>query len=279
MQVITEEQVLIENSLEKLRRYVEKESFKGYDPYDTLNSFFKFRYLGKFPAVVALQFQKRNPINIRPLLGIKKEYNPKALGLFLYSYCKLQRNDPKKDHSKQIAFLFDKLKNNYSKGYSGYCWGYNFDWASSGKYIKAYSPNIVVTSFIAEGIFEYYQLKKDSEAANILSSIKDFILKDLPVTETSDGLCFSYTTLGVDCCYNASLLAARTLAQIYSITHEEALLSPIKKAVDYVIAKQHDDGHWNYSVEPATGIERVQIDFHQGYVIDCVRDVLKYTGM
>jgi len=47
---------------EKLRSYVESENFKGYDPYDTLNSPIKFKYFGKLIPVLALQFQKRNPI-------------------------------------------------------------------------------------------------------------------------------------------------------------------------------------------------------------------------
>lgn len=270
---------LIEDSLEKLRIYIEKEEFKGYDPYDTLNSFFKFRYFGKFIPILAIQFQKRNPVNIRRILGIKKDYNPKALGLLLYSYCLLQKNEPKRDYSKQIDFLFDHLKENSSEGFSGYCWGYNFDWASSGKYIKAYSPNIVVTSFIARGIFAYYNLTKNTKAAEILKSIGDFILKDLPLTETKEGICFSYTTLGVDCCYNASLLAAQTLSHIYCITKEPTLLEKCKKAIDYVVNKQFTDGHWNYSIEPDTGIERKQIDFHQGYVIDSIKDILKNTGI
>ncbi|HXB40162.1 MAG TPA: delta-aminolevulinic acid dehydratase [Bacteroidia bacterium] len=279
MNIAKNEYALIENSLEKLRKYIEKEEFKGYDPYDTLNSFFKFKYFGKFVSVLAIQFQKRNPVNIRPVLGIKKNYNPKAIGLFLYSYCILQKNNPNKDYSKQIDFLFAYLKDNPSKGFSGYCWGYNFDWASSGKYIKAYSPNVVVTSFISKGIFAYYNLTKDAKAFEILKSIGNFILKDLPLTETKEGVCFSYTTLGVDCCYNASLLAAQTLSQIYSITKELALLEKIKPAIDFVLSKQFDDGHWNYSIEIETGIERKQIDFHQGYIIDCIKDILKSTGI
>lgn len=267
-----------ESSLDKLRLYIEHENYKGYDPYDTLNSPFKFKYFGKLIPVLALQFQKRNPINSRPLLGVKKEHNPKALGLFLYSYSKLQKAFPEKDYSKQIDFLFNTLKNCDSKGYSGYCWGYNFDWASSGKYINAYSPNIVVTAFIAKGIFEYYQLTKNPEALEILESISSFILKDLPITETRDGICFSYTTLGVDNCYNASLLAATILAQLYFITKKEEFKNYAIKAVDFVVAKQHTDGHWNYSINDA-GKERVQIDFHQGYIIDCIDDVMKYCSI
>ncbi len=269
---------LYSSSLEKLRYYIEQEGFKGYDPYDTLNSPIKFKYLGKFAAVLALQFQKRNPVNIRPLLGIKKEHNPKALGLFLYGYCKLHKQFPEKDYLKQINYLFAQLKNNYSQGFSGYCWGYNFDWASSGKYIKKYSPNIVVTVFVAKGLFEYYLLTKDEEALTILKSIGNFILKDLPRTETKEGVCFSYTTLGVDICYNASLLAAMVLAQLYHLTKEETYKDYALKAVDFIVSKQHTDGHWNYSMDEQ-GKERVQIDFHQGYVIDCIADVMHYTGI
>ncbi|MEO8760309.1 MAG: pectate lyase [Bacteroidia bacterium] len=278
-------------SFEKLRLYVEKENFKGYDPYDTLNSPIKFKLFGKFAAVLALQFQKRNPINIRPLLGIKKEHNPKALGLFLYSYCKLQRqcfdklnitaqslSEPVEDYSTQINYLFTELKDNYSKGFSGYCWGYNFDWASSGKYINKFSPNIVVTAFVAKGIYEYYQLTTDKDALPILESIGDFILKDLPITQMETGICISYTTLGVDNCYNASLLAATVLAQLYNLTKKEIYKEHAIKAVDFVVSKQHADGHWNYSINEQ-GKERVQIDFHQGYVIDCISDVMRYANI
>ena len=275
----TSEYALIENSLEKLRTYIEKEEFKGYDPYDTLNSFFPFKYLGKLIPVLAIQFQKRNPVNIRPLLGIKKDYNPKALGLLLYSYSQLQKNNPEKDYSKQIDFLFNYLVENSSKGFSGYCWGYNFDWASSGKYIKAHSPNIVVSAFIAKGIFFYYQLSKNPKALEVLESTGDFITKDLPRTETREGICFSYTTLGEDCCYNASLLAAQTLSYIYSVTKDSTYKDLIQKSIDFVVAKQFPDGHWNYSLEIETGKERKQIDFHQGYVIDSIKECIKYAEL
>jgi hypothetical protein len=263
-----------EDSLEKLRLFVEKENFKGYDPYDTLTSPIKFKYFGRLIPILALQFQKRNPINIRPLLGIKKEHNPKGLGLFLYAYCKLQKNNPEKNYTPQIEFLYNTLKQISSKGYSGYCWGYNFDWASSGKYISAYSPNIVVTSFVGNGLFEYYLLSKNEEVKQMLISIGEFILNDLPVTETKDGICFSYTTLGVDNCYNASLLAAKTLSQLYNITGNEAYKTKAQSAVDFVVSKQYSDGHWNYSIDE-NGKERVQIDFHQGYVIDCIDDIIQ----
>ena len=76
----------IGESLKQLRHYVEEQDFMGYDLYDTLLSPLPFHWLGKWGPVLATQFQKRNPVNIRPLLGIPKQKNPKGIGLFIHAY-------------------------------------------------------------------------------------------------------------------------------------------------------------------------------------------------
>ena len=87
-------QKYIHRSLHSLREYIEGEKFKGYDPYDTLTSPFPFKIFGKWGPIIATQIQKRNPFNARKLLRIKKDYNPKGLGLLLHSYSILQRKFP-----------------------------------------------------------------------------------------------------------------------------------------------------------------------------------------
>ena len=57
----------------------------------------------------------------------------------------------------------------------------------------------------------------------VLKSIQNYILEDIPLTTTNEGICFSYTDYEVDCCYNASMLGAEILSMIYSITKEEKL--------------------------------------------------------
>jgi len=267
----------IQNSLDLLRNYIESENFKGYDPYDTLNSRFPFSKFGKTISIIALQVQKRNPFNLRPILSIKKETNNMGLGLMLKTYCRLQKHSPDKNYTPQIENLFKLLKENNSKKYSNTCWGYNFDWPTSKKMIAKHTPNAVVTSFACSGIFEYFLLTGNKEAENIIKSVSDFILQQLIVAEFAQGICFSYTPLEADCCYNASLLSALSLAQCYSITKDISLLDKINKAVGFVLSKQHDDGHWNYSIDKATGEERKQIDFHQGFILDCLFDIQKLT--
>lgn len=269
---------LFEYALGRLRAYIERERFKGYDPYDTLNAGVDFARLGKWSPVLAIQFQKRNPVNIRPQLGIEKGYNPKGMGLLLHAYTLLYEHNPNEKTKETTEFLFNWLRNNASEGYSGYCWGYNFDWASPVKYLKAYTPSIVVTSFVGRGIFRYYQATKDPKALNVLRSACDFVMKDLPRLETRDGVCISYTPVMQDCCYNASMLGAELLSSVYAITGEEMLRDLAAEAVRFTVAHQHRDGHWNYSLDLDSVTERKQIDFHQGFILDSLHAYMQYTG-
>ena len=81
--------MMIEESVRKLISFCSDQEYKGYDPFDGLNSkLFKYSGLSKFYffRLFWVQLFKRNPVNIRRLVGIDKEYNSKGLGLFLSSY-------------------------------------------------------------------------------------------------------------------------------------------------------------------------------------------------
>lgn len=268
-----------DNAVNKVRSFIEKENFRGYDPYDTLNSFIPMDKMGKWIPAIAIQVQKRNPFNIRPLLGIKKGINPKSHGLLLYAYS-LQYEMTKDVKARDtMEMLFNWLVKNYSKGYPGYCWGYNFGWANPVKYIKPYVPNIVATSFVAKGIFQYYLTTKYEKAKEVLIGITDFLLKDLPSIENERGFCISYTPVMKDACYNATLLGGEVLAKIYSLTGNEELKNKAKRIVDFVVSYQLPDGLWNYELDLKTGKELPQTDFHQGYNLECISEICKYAGI
>lgn len=251
----------------------------GYDPYDTLKSRIPFRRFGKWAPILAIQFQKRNPLNIRPWLGISKDYNPKAIGLLLQAYAFLSEFDDERDYSKQIEFLLDLLSRNISKGYSGPCWGYNFDWASPEMYLDAFTPSLVVTGFVGKGLFELYRLTGNELAAELLVESCQFILEDLPITYTDYGLCFSYTPIKQNCCYNANLVGAEILAKAFAITQDESYRDLARRALDFTVHHQHLDGHWKYNIHLHTGRERHQIDFHQGYVIESMMEIMCHAEL
>jgi hypothetical protein len=264
---------MIQQSFNKLEAYIRKENYKGYDPYDTLNSWKPFHWFGKWGPVLAIQFQKRNPVNVRPLIGIKKEINPKAFGLFLQAYAMLYQKTNNKAYLDQAAYFFNWLKDNYSKGYCGKGWGYNFPWASREKYLDKYVPSAVVTGFVARGLYEYYQITKSEEVFELLNEASNFMLTELPVTSFDEGVCFSYTPVATDLCYNASLLAAETLARVHAIKPDKELKDIAIEAVNWVISRQKEDGRWNYSVDMKTSKEREQIDFHQGYLLESIFEI------
>lgn len=268
----------IEDSLQKLIAFVENEGFKGYDPYDTLNSFIPFSKMGKWIPALAIQFQKRNPINIRPLLGIKKGYNPKGMGLFLKAYCKLFEKTKKEHYKVKVDEIFSWLKKNYSQNYSGYAWGYNFDWANPEGNLKAFTPSVVVTSFVADGIMEYYKLTQSDVAKEMILGSANYITKDLPVTTLENGISIAYTHQSKGYCYNASLLGAETLAKAYELTKDTEYLKKAKLAVNYVLSMQNEDGSWYYSFNPEKETERKQIDFHQGFLLMSIHQYQKYSN-
>jgi len=265
-------------SLEKLRKYVEKLDFAGYDLYDTLLSPLPFHWLGKWGPVLATQFQKRNPINIRPLLGIPRQRNPKGIGLFLHAYSLMAQVEKNSGYTETAEKLFHWLVENRSAGYSGSCWGYNFPWAGPEKSLKPYTPSSVATGFVIRGIHEYYRLTGDQAARDIILDSTNFALNDLPLTEDATGICISYTPVMKDVCYNASLLGAEILARAFSMGGNEKFREMACRAVDFVIARQQGDGRWNYSLNPVTGIERTQVDFHQGYVLESLHIIAGLCG-
>ncbi len=268
----------ISKALNDLVLYCIRQEFSGYDPYDTLNSPLGLQQLGKWFPAVAVQIQKRNPINIRPLLGIRKGRNPKGIGLMLKAFTMLYQIDPQERYRKVADSLYQWLIDHHSTGYSGYAWGYNFDWVNPEGNLKAFTPSVVATAFVADGIYEYACAFQHDGAKQAVLSACRFIANDLPVTHLPQGISIAYTQQSKGCCYNASLLGAETLAKGYILGGEKAWLDAAHSAVEFVLSRQKEDGRWNYSYDPETGREREQVDFHQGFVLVSLDNYLQTIG-
>ncbi|MDN3686616.1 delta-aminolevulinic acid dehydratase [Cyclobacterium jeungdonense] len=268
------------DSFSKLEAFCEAESFKGYDPYDSLNSslFQKIPLFSKSRIVKLAwtQFFKRAPLNLRPLVGVPKEYNPKALGLFLSSYCNLYLMEPKKEWLAKIHFFGDRILELQSKGWSGSCWGYNFDWQARAFFQPKYTPTVVATTFVTCSLLDAYELTKKQAYFDAARSACDFVLKDLYRTYDEKGnFSFSYSPLDKSVVFNASLLGARLLSRVYGYTKEEELYQEARKAVIFACDYQQENGAWGYGTLP---FHQWIDNFHTGYNLECLSDFAKYTG-
>ncbi|HVF80713.1 MAG TPA: hypothetical protein VM884_02225 [Flavisolibacter sp.] len=270
----------IHDSLGQLQSYCEKEEFKGYDPYDGLTSKFlqslPFLSGNRLVRLAWIQAFKRSPINLRPLLGVKKDYNPKAVGLFLSGYCNLYRQESLPVYKDKINFFTTLLPDLASEGWSGACWGYNFDWQARAFFQPKYTPTVVASTFIANALLDAYEITREEHLLRTARSTCTFILSDLNRTYDSNGdFSFSYSPLDKSVVFNASLLGSRLLARVYSFTGEKKLLAEAKKSVSFCCRYQKEDGSWSYGTLPF----HYWVDnFHTGYNLECISDYMKYSG-
>lgn len=239
---------IVNHSLMKLEAYLSTTEFKGYDPYDALNSAF-LRKISMGNRVLNLVFThalKRSPVNPRAILGIHKAYNPKGLGLFLTGFLKKYRITGSDHVREMILHIVDLLEETRSTGFSGYCWGYNFDWQSEKMLTKKWTPTIVNTVFIAHALVDAYEIMGESKYLDMARSCCDFILGDLLILKTRDAICFSYTPMSKSKIHNANILGAGLLARIHVHTKEDKLLDYARKSILYTIRRQRSDGAWPY---------------------------------
>lgn len=275
-----------------LREYCESEHYKGWDPYDGLNSkifqalpFFKKSALCR---LVVIQGFKRCPFNLRRIAMVPKEYNAKGIGLFLSGYCNIYHAlelapelvstlGTKDSVRNQIVELAELLISLQSKGYSGACWGYNFDWQARRLFLfPKYTPTVVATNFCATALMEAFEITKEKRFLDIALSAADFVIKDLHRTPYKDGFLFSYSPLqGNDTVFNASLLGSRLLSYCYHYTGKEEYKKLAEDSIRACCAGQKENGAWVYGMLP---VQSWVDSFHTGYNLDGLIAYQELTG-
>ena len=276
-----------EQSLEKLLRYCRTESWMGYDPYDALTSPLAraIGRSGKLARTIMIQAVKRGPVNLRPLLGIKKDLNPKAIALFARAVALLakrsrislnpSRMNSAEDLKRDFDFLMETLGKLRSKQHEQACWGYNFDWQSRAFFAPRGTPNVVCTVFAAQAYLDWFEASQNEQALDAAKSSARFLLDALNRTESPEGFCFSYTPLDNSRVHNVNLLAAELLARLYSIERSDEYLEAASRSTSYTISRQRLDGSWPY------GEARSQqwIDnFHTGFILVSLKNIIRDLG-
>lgn len=281
------------DSFQRLKAYCEKEQYKGWDPYDGLNSkvfralpFFKNSALCRLAVI---QGFKRCPVNLRRIAMVPKEHNAKGVGLFLQGYCNLLyavRENPalatkigsEEELMVKIREVADLLLSLQSKGdYHGACWGYNFDWQARRLFLfPKYTPTVVATNFCATALMEAYEATGEKRYLDVALTSAEFVKEDLHRYQCEDGFLFSYSKLpGNDTVYNASLLGSRLLSYSYKYTGNEEHRELAEASVKACCKGQREDGAWVYGLLP---VQRWVDSFHTGYNLDGLIAYEEQTG-
>lgn len=276
-----------------LKSYCEKEHYKGWDPYDGLNSkvFQALPYFknSAFWRLCVIQGFKRCPVNLRRIAFVPKDYNAKGIGLFLVGYCNLVKVVQRKPESvkefgtekellEKVKELADLLISLRSKGeYHGACWGYNFDWQARRLFLfPKYTPTVVATNFCATALMEAYEVTKEEKYLSVALSAAEFVKEDLHRYPCEEGFLFSYSKLpGNDTVYNASLLGSRLLSYCYKYTGNPEYRDLAEASVKACCGGQRKDGAWVYGLLP---VQSWVDSFHTGYNLDGLIAYEEQTG-
>ncbi|MET2851319.1 aspartate-semialdehyde dehydrogenase [Vibrio owensii] len=254
--------------------------FKGYDPFDGLNS----KLFDMFPSLRSgvfglawIQLFKRSPINLRSCLRVPKKRNPKGVALFILGMLEQQRNSSDitllEESMKLADWLIDKVCN--QEEWSHACWGYHFDWKARAFFVPKGKPNVITTIYVAKALLaladviskvypenaaRYQQLAFDSAS---------FIVNTL-YTEESGRCYFAYIPGEKAFVHNASLWGAAWVGLVGSRTNNEHFVSLARKVAKQSVSEQATDGSWVYG---ARSHHQFIDGFHTGYNLEALNDL------
>jgi hypothetical protein len=261
----------------RLLAYCRENNWAGYDPYDALNSeIFKALPILDFrlSRIGLTQVLKRSPFNIRPLLLIPKTQNPKGLALFLGASLKLAKLGLLEGEDLAGGFV-DRLIALRSPGTPYWCWGYSFPWQTRTIVVRAGTPNLVCTVFVADALLDMYEQRGDARCLEMARSAADYIVNELYWAE-GDTASLNYPLPGLGTrIHNANLLGAALLCRVAKHTGNRDLLGPALKVARYSASRQKPDGSWVYGELP----KQQWIDnFHTGYNLAGLRAIGLHAG-
>jgi hypothetical protein len=268
--------ISIERAFDELFQWCRARGFAGDDPFDALNSrVFQATPLARFetPRLVWTQLVKRSPVNLRRLTLVPPQKNAKGTALFALAALANYRRLKTTEAESEARDLLDELVSLQISGYSGAAWGYNFDWQSRHFFAPRGTPMIVPTAFAARALLQAAETFRDEQYLKTARNSCEFILQDLRRTvETEAELCFSYSPIDQTRVFNASLLAAETLASVGAVTDENEFCDFATRAARYVVKKQRDDGAWVYG---AAANQQWIDNFHTAYVLQSLARIMK----
>src|SRR5438045_37869 len=218
---------LFKSAYDQLFSWCRAHDFAGHDPFDALNSrLFQSTPLAQSRNARLLwtQLVKRSPADPRALARVPAERNAKGIALFALAQIADYRRLKTAESKQQADDFLSGLLSMKLDGFSGACWGYNFDWQSRNFFAPRDTPTIVPTAFAARALIE-------AEQYETARSVCEFILKDLPRSvDNQRELCFSYAPKSNTRIFNASLLAAEVLASVAKSTGEHELYDFAERA-------------------------------------------------
>ncbi|WP_216849080.1 hypothetical protein, partial [Streptomyces sp. TM32] len=253
---------------DRLFLWADARTWAGPDPYDGLTGPLGRLAVHRVLRQGLLQAVKRSPADLRPALGIRPLRTATATG-FAAGACARLSAFPRW-HERALRLGRWTAAEQLSGRYAG-LWRYEFDVQTRWSYYPASVPNLVATTFCADGCLDAGTLGDEAVGA-----LARGLLEHL-----HNGAFFTYTPTSGVLVHNANLMGAALAARLARTTPLPAgladrLAGAARRAVEVSLAGQRPDGSWPYG--PGPRLDWVD-GFHTGYVLLRLDQAATLLGM
>jgi hypothetical protein len=260
-------------------------SYEGYSKHDGLNSPVLAFLAGRsrLTRLAAIQVVTRSPVDIRPVVGVRKARNPKGLSLFARALLARHRMTGSADDAREARELLDWLIDHPARpaqGFGGLCWGYPYPWQDVGFFAPRDFPNRVVTSFVGQAMLDGYETLHDERYLDAATRAVWFLLEAPKTLFEDDGRrCVSYVPdRSIDwIVMDVSALAGALAARLGAITGDGDLIREGGRLVRYVASKQTGYGAWFYA-DPPSASHITHDNYHTGFILDAIQQYGRSAG-
>lgn len=265
------------NSISRLCDWLEKSGYRGYDVFDGLNAKLlrPLTFNNALLRMVLQQGVRRFLINLRPLIGVEKRHSNKGMGFLARGFMRIYQSTNHPVWRDKAEFALQWLIENQSQGYSGACWGNDFDYQSRSCYVARNVPSVVWTSLIGHAFLDAFEHFHKNAFLEVAASSCDHILRDLGSRSEGDAVCINYFPTTNHQVHNANTLGASLLARTYSYTRNESYRILAERALRYTARHQRPDSSWYYG---EAGTLQWVDNFHTAYVLDSFKHYGDATG-
>jgi hypothetical protein len=255
-------------AIERFRSWLADSDGTSYDPYDISGTAYgrwaRRLYYDKHPmgvvATAPLILMEMVCPSLRCLF-VRKDQFPTADAQLALAFLNLYeadqssndipsaRTDPFCSLGKAKSLAAGLLQRSVS-GYSGFCWGYPFDWQNVNGLMPKGTPHITATPYCYEVFIRLFDLTGEQQYLDVACSIATFVYTDLNDTETGpNAAAASYTPHDHTKVVNASAYRAFVLCDAGHRFRNEAYSAKAWKNLRFILQNQQLDGSWLYAVD------------------------------
>lgn len=237
--------------------------------------YYRHRLLGIF-AVAPMIFSEAFVPQARRLFGYRLRF-PIADAHYAMGFTRLADLTKQDTYLDQARQFLEALIASRCDEYQNYCWGYPFDWVTRTGVMRSGTPLITTTPYVYEAFEDVYQADGDKRWLEVMRSIAEHALYDIPDKEMSE-ISASAGYNPVDEVFgvvNASAYRAFLLTAAAIRFDRDDYRKAADRNLNFVLDCQQPDGSWPYAVDGA----RDFVDhFHTCFVLKALAKIERLTG-